>query len=396
MSSKHCISLFMLCLALLAACVRMPTFDPVPLTFPKIDRRPKAADYHGFKTYSTPPRYAPDSTDPFQMDLRSTDLSQLDLSQSGADLLFATFDSETTWPVKMPAGFDWQAIMETGKNPGLGIRSLHAQGITGKGVKIAIIDQELLIEHQEYADRVRLYEELSPVSSDASMHAPAVASIAVGKTVGVAPEADLYFINGFSGQCSKTPELYHCLARSIRRILEINQQFPAGQKIRVISISRGYMQGEKGSDDWETAMQEADAAGILVVCSNSALMGLGRAPLSDPDALQSYEPGLFWANYFYDNRMQGEFLFVPMDSRATAAPNGKEAYAFYRSGGMSWAIPYLAGMYALAAQVKPEITPDKFWKTALKTGQTIEIMHAGQTYQLGPILDPAALIKALK
>ena len=85
-----------------------------------------------------------------------------------------------------------------------------------------------------------------------------------------------------------------------------------------------------------------------------------------------------------------------MDSRTTASPTGKDEYVFYPMGGMSWAIPYIAGMYALAAQVKPEITPEEFWKIALETGQTIEILREGQSYQLGPILDPAALIGALK
>ena len=28
-------------------------------------------------------------------------------------------------------------------------------------------------------------------------------------------------------------------------------------------------------------------------------------------------------------------------------------YVFYREGGWSWSIPYIAGVYALAAQVKP-------------------------------------------
>jgi hypothetical protein len=43
----------------------------------------------------------------------------------------------------MPQDFDWERIMELGKNPGLGIRKLHTQGITGRGIGIAIIDQTL-------------------------------------------------------------------------------------------------------------------------------------------------------------------------------------------------------------------------------------------------------------
>ncbi len=127
------------------------------------------------------PKYNPDSTNPFQVDLRNYDLTNLDLSNSIYNLLHATFDDRTIWPAlnQMPPRFDWQRIMELGKNPGLGIRSLHNKGITGRGVGIAIIDQPLLVEHQEYADRLRLYEEIHIQSGmGPQMHGPAVASIA--------------------------------------------------------------------------------------------------------------------------------------------------------------------------------------------------------------------------
>ncbi len=380
-----------------------PTPKPLPASFPYIERYPAAADW-GRGAMKTMPTYDPNSEDLWQMDLRSYDLSALDLRNSLDDLMFADFDDLTMWPPadRMPSDFDWQRIMELGKNPGLGMRSLHEQGITGRGVSIAIIDQPLLIDHQEYADRVRLYEDIAPDPDGmASMHAPAVVSIAIGKTVGVAPEADLYFLNGFTGQCFKTPEMYHCLARGIRRLLQINATLPVENKIRVISISRGFMPGDEGSDDWAAAIQEAQAAGVMVVYSNSELLGGGRAPLADPDDYQSFEPGLFWAQEFYSGGSRVEefyssFLYVPMDSRTTAAPNGTDSYAFYRSGGMSWAIPYVAGMYALACQVDPTMTPERFWKLALQTGRAIEFVHEGQTYTLGPILDPAALIEALK
>jgi len=388
---------FLILIALfLAAC------GPTPTQFPKIDRYPAALDERRGEL-SALPAHNPNSKAIWQMDLRSYDLSNLDLRGSLNDLLYADFNQRTIWPPaeRMPAEFDWQQIMEMGKKPGLGVGKLHEQGITGNGVGVAIIDTELLVEHQEYAERVQMYEEIGAgetPTSFADMHAAAVASIAVGKTVGVAPEADLYFIRGLAGKCTNPPASYHCVAQGIRRILEINRHLPEKQKIRAISISLGYETNAEGSDDWEAAVQEAQATGVLVVYSNSGLLGLGRAPLSDPDKFQSYEPGFFWANYFYEAQMSTsrKFLFVPMDSRTTASPTGKDEYVFYREGGLSWSIPYLAGMYALAAQVKPEITPEEFWKLAMETGQTIEILHEGKTYQLGPILDPAALIAALK
>ena len=56
--------------------------------------------------------------------------------------------------------------MEIGKNPGLNIRKLHKEGLTGKGIGIAIIDQNLLVDHSEYKDQLRMYEEIHIQKSD--------------------------------------------------------------------------------------------------------------------------------------------------------------------------------------------------------------------------------------
>ena len=381
------------------------------IVFPEIERRPELADFYRGSLTSVP-TYTATSTDTWQMDLRSYNLAKFDLSHSLNDLLYADFDSQTRWPppAKMPAGFDWRQIMELGKNPGLGIRSLHTQGITGHGVGLAIIDQPLPIDHQEYADRLRLYEEIniSPTTGS-QMHGPAVASIAAGKTVGVAPEADLYYIGTWPGDFGTGgPDNFtynfHYIAQGIRRLLEINQQLPKERMIRVISISVGWRPEDKGYAEVMAAVNAAKAAGVLVVSSSLQetfgfkFDGLGRAPLADPDKFESYEPGLWWAKDFYADPKNRFFdrLLVPMDSRTTASPTGNNEYVFYREGGWSWSIPYIAGVYALAAQVKPSITPDEFWALALKTGQTIQLKHESETISFGPILDPVALVTALQ
>ena len=380
----------------------------LPDMFPSIQSPPKVTNFGRGKLDSVP-TYDPNSDQLWQMDLRAYDLSGLDLRNSGGDLLYADFDSQTIWPSeeKMPPDFDWQKIMELGKNPGLGIRQLHGVGVTGRGVGIAIIDQPLLVEHQEYAGQLRLYESdnLSPDWTEASIHGPAVASIAVGKTVGVAPDADLYYIA--TDMCNPTGAFeendYSCLAHSVRRVLEINNLLPQDRKIRVISISAGWEQGSKGYDEITAATKEAKDAGLLVICSNVEeihgfkFQALGREPLADPDKYESYQPGLWWAKQFYNGGFDfSNTLLVPMDSRTTASPGGADEYVFYREGGWSWSIPYIAGVYALAAQVKPEITPDEFWRLALQTGQTIELKQNGILYELGTILDPIALITELQ
>jgi hypothetical protein len=332
------------------------------------------------------PTYNPSSKDNWQIDLRGYDLRGLDLSSRLDDLLMAHFDDLTRWPGRLPRDYAPVRIMEMGKNPGLGVRELHRSGITGKGVGIAVIDQGLLVDHVEYKDRLRLYEEIHCGDDSPPMHGPAVASIAAGKTVGVAPEADLYYIAETHG--TYKPEGFDWdftyLAQSIERILEVNRALPEKEKIRVISISVGWSSRQKGYAEVAAAVEKAANEGIFVISSSLfetsgrrfAFHGLGRGPLADPEVFASYTPGLWWVDQFYSGKFgpapNQEVLLVPMDSRSTASPTGPKDYAFYRIGGLSWSIPWIAGLYALSCQVKPDITPEIFWKTALATGDSLE------------------------
>lgn len=398
--------IFLLIFGLVGCTTTQPVIE-IEIT-PRISRYPAATDFTGlYGKPETLPKYDPNSYENWQVDVRSTDLSSIDLNDRLNDLLHADFDSQTKWSDKLPEGFEPTKIMELGKDPGLNVRELHKQGITGKGVSIAIIDQTLLVDHKEYADRVKLYEEINiPRKQEAQMHGPAVASIAVGKTVGVAPKADLYYIAETHGTYKNNvfDWDFTYLAQSIDRILEINKDLPKDRKIRVISISVGWTPDRKGYKEVTEAVERAKKEGIFVISTSLgetygfSTMGLGRNGLSDPNDVNQYKPGEFWASRYFDHdgSLGQETLLVPMDSRATASPTGKEDYVFYSNGGMSWSIPYIAGLYALACQVDPKITPDKFWKKALDTGTTIDIEKDGKTYKLGKIVDPVKLIKSLE
>lgn len=373
---------------------------------PSISRYPQVIDFKEmFGKIHTLPKYDENSTDYWQVDVRSTDLTSIDLSDRLTDLLHANFDSETQWPNKLPESFDPLKIMAFGKDPGLDVRTLHEAGITGKGVSVAIIDQTLLVDHQEYVDNIKFYEEINIQKNEAaSMHGAAVSSIAVGETVGVAPEADLYYIAETHGTYSKEgfDWDFTYLAQSIDRILEINKDLPKDKKIRVISISVGWGQDQKGYKEVTESVERAKEEGVFVVSSSLSetygfeFLGLGRDSLSDSNQIESYKPGDFWAMRYFNggNDLGHNTLLVPMDSRCTASPTGQDDYVFYTSGGVSWSIPYIAGLYALCCQIEPSITPEVFWEKALYTGSTIDIEKNGKTYKLGKIANPTELIKS--
>jgi hypothetical protein len=220
------------------------------------------------------------------------------------------------------------------------------------------------------------------------MHGPAVASIAVGKTVGVAPGADLYYIaetHGTFHPGGKFDWDFSHLAKSVDRIVEVNRRLAGKNKIRVISISVGWNPQRQGYTEIVAAVERAKKEGLFVVSSSLSetydrklfFHGLGREPQADPDWHESYRPGLWWTDQFYTWSVAAgaarETLLVPMDSRSTASPTGPSDYVFYREGGWSWSIPYIAGLYALACQVKPAITLEIFWAKAIETGDSVEI-----------------------
>ena len=368
----------------------------------EIVKRPPAADLTrmpGRGRRSSLPAYRSDSEENWQVDVRSCDLSSLDLRNRLADLLRADFDSKTAWPAELPSEFDVKRIMELGKNPGLGLRALHQRGITGVGIGVAIIDQALLVDHQEYSQRLRLYEEIHwPKASPAMMHGAGVASIAVGDNVGVAPQADLYYIaewharsaTGSTIEFELTP-----LAQAIDRIVAVNTTLPAGHRIRVISVSLGINAQMAAYDLVMRAIERAERDGIYTVYVGSGpFAGLDREPLADPDSFDAYLPGSLWVSS--RNDVDASPLMVPMGSRCTAAPNGKSDYTFYRTGGASWTVPWVAGLYALACQVKPDITPRRFWEVARKTSVAARTTTDRKEIEYGRIIDPNALIAELR
>lgn len=348
----------------------------------------------------------PEKLDMWEYYFPSTDLSGLDLSNSGQVLAdWASFSTRTVWPDQLPPEFKPAEFMALGKDPGLGVRDLHQKGITGKGVAVAILDQTLLRGHTEYAGRIRRYVEIGQVAPQPEMHGAAVASILGGKTVGVAPDVTIdYYATQFVTDWQKGTRTFRPMAQAIHMVLDRNKELAPAERVRVISASIGAGKNEDGYTEVMAAYRRAVAEGVLVVTTDMEnrypffVHGLNRDPLADPNRADSYRPGGFWASRFEENpdawsNWARTAIYAPMDSRTVAAETGEQDYRFDRLGGLSWSVPYVAGVYALAVQADPAVTPEAFLKAANETGTTITYTKDGKEYRLGPVINPGAIVK---
>ena len=322
-------------------------------------------------------------------DVFSTDISNIDLREASDKIKYMSFDDKTIFPSndKMPSNFNPQAILESGKNPGLGIKNLHTKGITGKGVTVAIIDNALNIDHQEIKDNIVHYEKLGrPVEN---YHGPAVSSLLCGKTIGVAPDVKLvYFASGcFPKENENKQFSFDNDILALNKILEMNSHLPKDKKISAVSISRGWYGDDK---EFKEVVSKLIDSGVFVFTANandyyagfSGTMFLARNPDSDPDDVQSY-----FAAFDYP---ANEFLFVPSGNRTTASHMANDSYMYWgaRNGGISWQIPYVVGMWALAKQVYPDLQPKQFIEIMMQT--------AYKTDKGENIINPTKIIEYLK
>jgi hypothetical protein len=312
--------------------------------------------------------------------LAGVSVAKLDLRDQLSSLGKWTFDSRTVWPGadRLPAGFDPARLLEEGKNPGLGVRKLHTAGIVGKGVGIAIIDQPLLRDHEEYKDAVVKYTEVDVAGVGPQMHGPAVASIAVGKTCGVAPGASLYY---FAVPMWKWVQ-NEPWAEELERVVALNRGLTNTPKIRVVSISLGAFSERPNPSRWKQAVKKAEDEGILVVTCDPAFLRLAtlKRNESSPDpGPADYRRGLFGS--------PSAVLCAPAANRTIASLWGPHSYTYDRTGGMSWTVPYLAGVAALAWQIDPSIKPHEMlelWQS------TVARTSAGR------VIDPVAMIETVK
>lgn len=291
---------------------------------------------------------------------KGKDLRAMDLRDVA--LLKTTFDSFTPWPSRemLPEGFDPERVLEWGKCPGLGVRELHERGVTGKGVHVAIIDQPLLMDHEEYKDQLVQYTAIRCEGVPPQMHGPAVASLFVGKTCGVAPQANLHFWAEPSWK-----QDYKYRNKALEQIIDYNKGKSRDRQIRIVSVSKGFSPTEPNLDRWKELLDLAESEGIYVIHCSAEMFGVGCPVFEDRDDPKKYRLGGRLRNSPFS---EPGLLYAPVHNRTTAHYESHDAYIFWSSGGLSWGAPFIAGVAALGIQRNPDLTPKQIREQLQATG----------------------------
>jgi serine protease AprX len=317
-------------------------------------------------------------------DVRNKDLSKLDLSKGKKLIRTLQFNRKTIWPApeKMPVSIDPNQLLTDGMNPGLGIRELHREGITGKGVNVAIIDQAMYLDHPEFVGKIVVYHDIA-AGNESSMHGPAVTSLLVGANCGTAPDARVYYVAA-RDMCYEVD-----YAEGLEWIIEQNAKLPVSEKIRVVSVSAapGIAGTPSGHNQkrWNDVCARAEAAAITVLDCTEERKFIERCWYNPkvPESVAGCTPGHPKEGVYFPS----DKILAPAWGRTIAEERNKGDFGYiYGRGGVSWSIPYCAGVLALGWQLRPDIPPEQMrellFKSAYIKKDGAKIINPGRFIQL--------------
>jgi len=352
-------------------------------------------------------------------DARFADISNLQMSLE--DLLDLQTDSSTVMSNDQKTKIN--TVAETMKNAGLDIKGAHER-FTGKGIKIAVIDQPLS-PHQEYNGKILSYEKIGfedkpEMANEGTMHAAQTVSMINGTNCGVAPESNIVYFAADNISYNKddiekymlsiklamkqtsNPEYKNYLkqqlkylkkninnpntfvsknenyTKAIRKVIETNKTLPPEQRIPVIAASWGFDELAPDYPELVEAIKEATEQGIFVISGSMNnmyginVMSADRNPTRDVNSPSSYHEGTYARLTGFSKTASDEVkdntILLPTEHRTLADYRSPDGYVYNGSSdGSGFNAPYLAGLYALMKQANPETTPLEFFEKALVT-----------------------------
>ena len=144
------------------------------------------------------------------------------------------------------------------------------------------------------------------------------------------------------------------------------------KKIRMVGFSDCINKSEKNASAFKKAVKACEKEGIMVwFCDEYGSVSF--IPYSDKNSFESLVPESWWGN------KKPGLVCVPCAGRTTSSVLDNLHYIYWAKGGLSWAVPYVLGLYAIAIEIDPSLTQEALRKlivdTAYVNGEGMPIVN---------------------
>ncbi|MBI1934641.1 S8 family serine peptidase [Candidatus Peregrinibacteria bacterium] len=267
----------------------------------------------------------------------------------------------------------------------MGAVAVHAAGVTGQGVKIAILDSGVESDHPELAGKILAYRNFTDDGpEDAMGHGTHVAGIAMGngvrevddggranRVLGVAPDAALIVakVCGNDGWCAEGA------------IMEAIEWAAAqGADVMNLSLGGGAFLDHCDGDPLAAKLNWAVDQGVTVVAAsgNGGELGEGVSvpacgskviAVGAVDASDTVQP---WSSYGRPLDLVAPGVAILSSLSCQSVQTCPEA-GYGKASGTSMAAPHVAGAAALLLQADPTMTPLQVYGVLTDTAKDLGI-----------------------
>lgn len=297
------------------------------------------------------------------------DLSDKDLSSVSLEVLSrVAFSSTTIWPTqsKLPKGFNPQSILKYTSTTSDSVIKLHNQGIDGKGITIAVIDNRFQGEnHIEFENSKLIKATLKSAHlGDYHFHMEDVLAKLCGKNLGIAPKSKvLYYEVADEEDCSF--DVLNALKDIKTRILQ-------GEEIRIVSFSYSLTNEESPFEfEKECLAIVEELRNLKCEVIDSTRFGenffcCGTTFLNIEDKIDGYTTASFSKGKPYEDKVKDK-INILCSGRTIPEFCSNTGYKYESIDCFSWTIPQCVGYYALCLQINPILDFEEFVNQCLKS-----------------------------
>ena len=273
-----------------------------------------------------------------------------------------------------------------------GLQSLHAKGITGKGVTVAVVDSGLA-HHPDFEDRVVAFRDFTGKRAvkrkplDVRGHGTHVAGIIAGassQVPGMAPDSRLVGCRIGSEKDA---------IKAIDWVIENKEKY----SIDILNLSLGVEAPENAAEDeFRKAAERAVKAGLIVVaaagneCSTSNCVSTISSPGNSPEVITVGALDDMGTAASKDDRVyrassrgrenggkpdlvaEGVNVLAPLAPASNYAKKLAETANYVALVGSSQAAPMVSGAIALMLQVNPDLSHGEVKSILKATADNVE------------------------